>query len=172
LLSDYVEIKRFRANPTHVVGDLDCYSMPPSGKFGVFDEHTRRSRPCMSEYSSREVYSQPSVSDTKGVDLNSCVGRGLKPYSDIDWRSYRSRYVRLVNAYRWRTGSRWRRSSLSMRRSILALSLLSCDQWPRTRSANSKTCGCNPPSDQISSVHRELSFPSAQHEFISAQTGP
>jgi hypothetical protein len=83
--SDHVEIKRFGANPTHVVGDLDCYSMPTSGKFGVFDEHTRRSWPCMCEYSSRDVYSQASISDTKGIDLNSCIGRGLKPYSDIDW---------------------------------------------------------------------------------------
>jgi hypothetical protein len=83
--SDYVEIKRFGANPTHVVGELNCYSMPTSGKFGVFDEHTRRSWPCMCEYSSREVYSQASISDTKGVYLNSCIGRGLKPYSYIDW---------------------------------------------------------------------------------------
>ena len=49
-----------------------------------------------------------------------------------------------------------------MRCSILALDLLSCDQWPRSRSANSKTCGRNCPNDQISSVHRELSSPSAQ----------
>ena len=147
MLSDYVEIKRFRANPTRVVGDLDRYSMPTAGKFGVLDEHTRRSWPCMCEYSSREVYSQASISDTKGVDLNSCIGRGLKPYSDIDRRSYRSCYVWLINTYRWRTGSRWRRSSLSMRRSILALGLLSCDQRPRTRSANSKTCGRNHPND-------------------------
>src|SRR5947207_1142021 len=89
-VSDYVEIKRFGADPTHVVGDLNCYSMPPSGKFGVFDEYTRRGWPCMCEYSSREVYSQPSISDTKGVDLNSCIGRGLKPDSYIDWWSYRS----------------------------------------------------------------------------------
>jgi hypothetical protein len=84
-LSDYVEIKRFGANPTHVVGDLDCYSMPTSGKFGVFDEYTRRSWPCMCEYSSRDVYSQEPISDTKRVDLNFCIGRGSKPYSDIDW---------------------------------------------------------------------------------------
>jgi hypothetical protein len=53
--------------------------MPTSGKFGAFDEHTRRSWPWMCEYSSRDVYSQASISDTKGVDLNSCIGRGLKP---------------------------------------------------------------------------------------------
>ena len=83
--SDYVEIKRFGANPTHVVGNLNRYSMPTSGKFGVFDEHTRRSWPCMCEYSSRDVYSQESISDTKAVDRNSCIGRGLKTYTDIDW---------------------------------------------------------------------------------------
>jgi hypothetical protein len=82
--SDYVEIKRFGANPTHVVGNLDCYSMATSGKFGIFDEHTGRSWPCMCEYSSRDIYPQASISDTKGIDLNSCIGRGLKPYSYID----------------------------------------------------------------------------------------
>jgi len=39
----------------------------------------------MCKYSSREVYAQATISDTKGVDLNSCIGGGLKPYSDIDW---------------------------------------------------------------------------------------
>jgi hypothetical protein len=37
--SDHVEIKRFGTNPTEVVGDLDCYPMATSGKFGIFDEH-------------------------------------------------------------------------------------------------------------------------------------
>jgi hypothetical protein len=37
----------------------------------------------MCEYSSCEVYSQASISDTEGVDLNSCIGRSLKPYSYI-----------------------------------------------------------------------------------------
>ena len=83
--SDYVEIKRFGANPTHVVGNLDCYFMPTPREFGVFNEHTRRSWPCMCEYSSRDAYSQESISDTKAVDRNSCIGRGLKTYTDIDW---------------------------------------------------------------------------------------
>src|SRR5262249_35007306 len=51
--SDDVEIKRFGADPTHVVGDLNCYPMPTPGKFGVFDEHTGLSWPCMREYASR-----------------------------------------------------------------------------------------------------------------------
>src|SRR5215472_195225 len=84
--SDDVEIKRFGANPTHVVGDLNCYPMPTPGKFGVFDEYTGLRWPCMREYSSREVNSQASISDTKSVDLNSGIGRSLKPYADIDRR--------------------------------------------------------------------------------------
>ena len=63
--SDYVEIKRFAPDPTRVVGDLDCYSMLTSVKFSIFDGYTRRSWPCMREYSSRDVNSQASISDTR-----------------------------------------------------------------------------------------------------------
>ena len=82
--SDYIEVKRVGANPTHVVGDLDSHSMPAPGKFGVFDEHARRSWPCMCEYSSGDVYSEESIFDTKAVDRNCCICRGLKPNTDID----------------------------------------------------------------------------------------
>src|SRR5262249_51251193 len=50
LASDNVKIKRFRTGPNHVIGNLDCYFMPTPGKFGVFDEHTRRSWRCVRKY--------------------------------------------------------------------------------------------------------------------------
>jgi hypothetical protein len=36
-------------DPTHVIGDLDCYFMPTSRKFGVVDRYARWGRPCMRE---------------------------------------------------------------------------------------------------------------------------
>jgi hypothetical protein len=92
----------------------------------------------MCEYSSRDVYSQKPVSNTQTVDGNSCVGRRLKSYTDIDRQSYWSRYIWLLNGYCWRAGSSRGRNSLMMRSGILALRLLFCDQRPCIRPANAK----------------------------------
>jgi hypothetical protein len=136
--SGYVELKRVGADPTQIVSDLDRHPVVTAGKFSVIDSYTRRSWPCMCEYSARDIYSQKSIPHTKAVHDNAGIGCGLKSDTNSDWRSYRSGYVWFVNPYRWCAGSSLGRSSF-MRCSILALQLLSCDQWPRTRLANSKT---------------------------------
>jgi hypothetical protein len=59
--------------------------MPTSRKLGVLDNYTRRSWPCMCEYSPRDVYSQEPICNTKAVGHNSCIGPGMKTYADFDW---------------------------------------------------------------------------------------
>jgi hypothetical protein len=39
----------------------------------------------MCEYSPRDVYSQEPICNTKAVGHNSCIGPGMKKYSDFDW---------------------------------------------------------------------------------------
>jgi len=77
----------------------------------------------MCEYSSGDVYSQKPISNMQAVHGNSCVGRRLKPYTDIDRYSYWSRYVWLLNGYCWRARSSSGRSSVMMRSGILAAAI-------------------------------------------------
>jgi len=72
------------ADPTQIVGDLDGYFMPAAGKVGVFNGYTGRSRPRMREDSVGDVEAEKSISDTKSVDRNPCIGCGLKTDTDSD----------------------------------------------------------------------------------------